>query len=125
MLVELWVRGLPERPSREGTIERARDWLCRWRCSTWVWDGRDRPTLNCASARSSEGNMMYSAPSDSGAPHTQVEQRLAVSAERAQTASAVQHLAVGCGPVRRLFAGLFIALFVALAYLHSECIRPR
>jgi len=28
MLVELWVRGLPERPSREGTIERARDWLC-------------------------------------------------------------------------------------------------
>jgi hypothetical protein len=30
MLVELWVRGLPERPSREGTIERARDWLCRF-----------------------------------------------------------------------------------------------
>src|SRR3954453_28868 len=40
-----------------------------------------------------------------------------VSPERAQTASAVQHLAVGCGPVRCLFAGLF----VALAYLHSEC----
>src|SRR3954451_13811890 len=29
MLVELWVRGVPERPSREGTIERARDRLCR------------------------------------------------------------------------------------------------
>src|SRR4051794_10386666 len=32
--------------------------LCFWRCSTWVWDGRDRPTLNCASARSGEENMM-------------------------------------------------------------------
>jgi hypothetical protein len=29
-----------------------------WRCSTWVWDGRDKPTLNYASARFSDGNMM-------------------------------------------------------------------
>jgi len=43
--------------------------------------------------------------------------------ERAQAASAVPHLPAGVGPARCLFAGLFVA--VALAYLHSECGRPR
>jgi len=39
MLIELRVRGALEQPSREGTIERARDWRCR-RAGTGASDGR-------------------------------------------------------------------------------------
>jgi hypothetical protein len=50
--------GLQPQPHDPSRLPAGRARHLAMRCSTWVWDGCDRPTLNYASARSGEGNMM-------------------------------------------------------------------